>query len=123
MLAYIALGGLLGAIARYGLQGWIQGRVDTVFPIGTVLVNLLGSLLLGFVLRYATGSVILSPEWRGGLAIGFCGAFTTMSTFSYETLALLYDGEYWQAALYAGGTLAGCLGAVWLGMILAGRLL
>ncbi len=123
MLPYIALGGLLGTIARYGLQGWMQERMDTVFPIGTLLVNLLGSLVLGFVLRYATGSMILSAEWRAGLAIGFCGAFTTMSTFSYETLALLYDGEYWRAVTYAGGTLAGCLVAVWLGAMLAGRLL
>jgi CrcB protein len=123
MLGYIALGGLLGTIARYGLQGWVQARAGTVFPAGTLLVNLLGSLVLGFLLRYATGSMVLSPEWRAGLAIGFCGAFTTMSTFSYETLALLYDGEYWRAVLYAGGTLAGCLVAVWLGVMLASRLL
>ncbi|GBD32575.1 Putative fluoride ion transporter CrcB [bacterium HR33] len=123
MLAYIALGGVLGTVARYGLQGFLQERAGTILPLGTVVVNVIGSFALGFVLKFATGSTLLSPEWRAGIAVGFCGAFTTMSTFSYETLALLYDGEYWRAGIYAGGTLAGCFGAVWLGMRLAGLLL
>ena len=123
MLAYIALGGLAGTLARYGLQGWVQERAGGAFPSGTLAVNLAGSLLLGFLMRYAMGSTVLSPETRAGLTIGFCGAFTTMSTFSYESTRLLADGEYWPAALYIGGTMLGCLVAVLVGASVAGRLL
>ena len=65
----------------------------------------------------------MSPELRGGLTIGFCGAFTTMSTFSYESIKLLGDGEYWYAGLYVGGTVFGCLLATAVGLALANRLL
>ena len=124
MLAYIALGGILGTVARYGLQGWIQTRAGaTTFPVGTLTINLMGSLVLGFVLRYATGSTVISPEVRGALTIGFCGAFTTMSTFSYEAMTLLRDSQYWHAGLYMGGTILGCLTAVIVGTALANRLL
>ncbi len=123
MIAYIAFGGIIGTLSRYLLQGWIQTRTGTSFPIGTLAINLAGSLVLGFVVRYATGSTVVSPEVRAGLTIGFCGAFTTMSTFSYESMTLLADGEYWRAALYMGGTIGGCLAAVVAGTMLAERLL
>ncbi len=119
---YIAVGGVAGTVARYGLQGLIQPRAGT-FPTGTLIVNLAGSLALGFIIRYATGSTVVSPELRGGLTIGFCGAFTTMSTFSYESMALLGDGDYWRAGLYMAGTIVGCLAAVALGTALANKLL
>jgi CrcB protein len=121
-ILYIALGGVAGTLARYGLQGLIQPRAGT-FPTGTLIVNLAGSLALGFIMRYATGSTVVSPELRGGLTIGFCGAFTTMSTFSYESMALLSDGDYWRAGLYMGGTIVGCLAAIVLGAALANKLL
>ena len=121
-ILYIALGGVAGTLARYGLQGLIQPRAGT-FPTGTLIVNLAGSLALGFIVRYATGSTVVSPELRGGLTIGFCGAFTTMSTFSYESMALLSDGDYWRAGLYMGGTIVGCLAAIVLGAALANKLL
>jgi fluoride exporter len=124
MILYIIAGGIAGTLSRWYLQGWVQARSGlTGFPIGTLAVNLLGSLLIGFLIRLATGSTVLSPELRGGLTIGFCGAFTTMSTFSYESVRLLGDGEYGWAALYMGGTIAGCVGAVILGTALAEKLL
>jgi fluoride exporter len=123
MLAYIAVGGLLGTVARYALQGWVQARAGTTFPLGTLAINLLGSVVLGFVLRYATGSTAITPDVRAGLTIGFCGAFTTMSTFSYETMTLIRDADYWYAGLYVGGTILGCLAAVLTGTALANRLL
>ncbi len=83
----------MGTLARYLVQGVIQTRAGA-FPAGTLAINVAGSLLLGFMVRLATGSTVISPELRGGLTIGFCGAFTTMSTFSYETIALLQDSEY-----------------------------
>jgi CrcB protein len=124
VLAYVALGGILGTVARYALQGWVQTRFGaTTFPIGTLSINLIGSFVLGLIIRYATGSTVVSPEVRGALTIGFCGAFTTMSTFSYETMALLRDRDYWYAGLYMGGTVFGCLAAVIAGTALANRLL
>ena len=122
MIAYIALGGILGTLARYVLQGALQTR-GGAFPTGTLAINLAGSFLIGFIMRFATGSTVVTPELRGGLTIGFCGAFTTMSTFSYESIRLLRDGEYWYAGLYMGGTIVGCLGAVIVGTALASRLL
>ncbi len=122
MIAYIALGGIVGTLARYLVQGVIQTRAGA-FPTGTLAINIAGSLLLGFIVRFATGSALVSPELRGGLTIGFCGAFTTMSTFSYESMRLVWDGEYWYAGLYLGGTILGCLAAVVAGTALANRLL
>jgi CrcB protein len=124
MALYIALAGVVGTLSRYFLQGWIQNRSGLAsFPIGTLGINLIGSLILGFVIRLATSSTLISPEMRGALTIGFCGAFTTMSTFSYETMKLLADGEYVLAGLYMGGTVAGCLAAVMAGTGLASKLL
>lgn len=124
MLAYIALGGVLGTVARYALQGWVHTRAGaTTFPVGTLAINLLGSLALGFIIRYATGSTVISPEVRGALTIGFCGAFTTMSTLSYESMTLLRDSQYWYAGLYMGGSMLGCLAAVIAGTALANQLL
>ena len=122
MIAYIALGGILGTLARFLVQGALQTRGGT-FPTGTLAINLAGSFVLGFIMRFATGSTVISAELRGGLTIGFCGAFTTMSTFSYESIRLLGDGEYWHAGLYMGGTILGCLAAVVTGTALASKLL
>ena len=122
-ILYIALGGVAGTLSRYGLEGWIQGRSASGFPLGTLTVNLAGSLLLGFILRLATGATFITPDVRAGLTIGFCGAFTTMSTFSYESVALLNDGDYLRAALYMGATIVGCIVAVMLGTALGNKLL
>ncbi|HET7791019.1 MAG TPA: fluoride efflux transporter CrcB [Gemmatimonadales bacterium] len=123
MIAYILLGGVAGTLARYYLQGWIQDRAGSFFPLGTLVINVSGSLVLGFIIRYATGSTTFSPETRAGLTIGFCGAFTTMSTFAYESFGLLGEGAYLRAALYMTGTIVGCVGAVLAGTALAGKLL
>ena len=124
MIAYIALGGILGTLARYFLQGWVQQRSGLAqFPVGTLAINLIGSFVVGLVIRVATGSTLISPDLRAALTIGFCGAFTTMSTFSYESMKLLADGEYWYAGLYMGGTVIGCLAAVMVGTQLAAKLL
>lgn len=123
MLAYVALGGLLGTVARFALQGWLQAPAVGRFPVGTLAVNVLGSLLLGFLMRFATGSAVMTPEVRAGLTIGFCGAFTTMSTFGYESVQLLGEGQVGRAALYMTATLAGTLLGVLVGAALAERLL
>lgn len=120
---YVIAGGVAGTLARWWLQDWIQAATPGAFPAGTLAVNLLGSFVLGAVTRLGLGSTLLSPEIRAGLTVGLCGAFTTMSTFGYETFRLLGDGDWWRAALYMGGTLVGCVAAVALGTAAAASLL
>lgn len=103
-LVLIAIGGALGALARYGLSGWVQARVG-LFPWGTLVVNVLGSFLLGFAIRYLESTVV-PPEWRQAIAIGLLGAFTTFSTFSYEAVALVQGGDWGRAAAYVVGSVA-----------------
>ena len=117
-LAYVALGGALGALARYGISGWVYDRMGENFPWGTLVVNVVGCLALGLVIRWLQVSA-LSPEVRPFLTIGVLGAFTTFSTFSYETVALLQDGQWFRAGLYMGGSVALGLIAMVAGMALA----
>ena len=93
------------------------------FPVGTLIVNLTGSFLLGLFLRYAVDTPTLTPEWRAFLAIGFCGGYTTFSTFSYETVALMEDGQWPRAALYVALSVGVSLFAVFLGIATARELL
>jgi len=122
-ILYIALGGIAGTLSRYGLEGWIQSRAASGFPVGTLVVNISGSFLLGFILRIATGAAVISRDVRAGLTIGFCGAFTTMSTFSYESVTLLNDGDYLRAGLYMTATILGCVAAVMTGAAIGNKLL
>lgn len=124
MIIYIIAGGIAGTLSRWYLQGFIQARSGlATFPVGTVGVNLVGSFVIAFVIRFATGSTVVSPQLRAGLTTGFCGAFTTMSTFAYESVRLLVDGEYGLAAVYMSLTIAGCVGSVIAGTVLAEKLL
>lgn len=122
-LLYIAVAGMLGTLARYGLYNWIQGFTKGSFPAGTLVVNLAGSFVLGLVARYGTQALAMSPELRLAIMVGFCGAFTTMSAFSLESLGLMAAGDYWRAGLYMAGTLVGCIGAVAAGSAVANKLL
>lgn len=114
-LVGIALGGAMGALARYGLSGWIHARLGAAFPWGTLGVNVLGSFLIGLCFSYLQHTS-LPPEAREFVAIGLLGAFTTFSTFTWETAALLQDGEWTRAALYVGGSLLLGLAAVLAGL-------
>ena len=100
MYWYVALGAAAGGVARYALTGLLQQRAGPGFPVATLVINISGSLLLGFLMRYALASGAVSPELRALLTTGFCGGYTTFSTFSYETILLLEDGEYGRAGLY-----------------------
>ncbi len=114
-LVYVALGGALGALARYGISGWVYDRMGETFPWGTLVVNLVGCLALGLVIRWLQVSAV-APEVRPFATIGLLGAFTTFSTFSYETVALLQEGQWWRAGLYVGGSVALGLIAMLVGM-------
>ena len=118
----VALGGALGAVSRYLVSGWIQDASASFFPWGTLGVNVAGSLLLGFALVWLQGTVA-SAEARALVTIGFMGSFTTFSTFSYETVAMLRDGQWWRAGAYVTGSLALGLVAIATGAVLASSLL
>ena len=96
---------------------------DGAFPWGTLGVNVLGAFALGFLMRFLLATALVGPEVRLALTVGFCGAFTTMSTFSYETVALLHDGDYWRAGGYLTGTVVGGIVAILGGTALAARIL
>ena len=121
-LFFVAVGGAAGAVARYGVSGWVYTRFSDSFPWGTLAVNVLGSLLLGFFIAYVESSVV-SPELRRAVTIGFLGAFTTFSTFAYESVALMEDGEWLRAGGYVAGSLVLGVGAVLAGLALASTLL
>lgn len=95
----LALGSLAGGFGRYYLSGWIHRFAGTKFPYGTLIVNLLGCFLIGLFAALSERKFLLSPESRMLLMVGFCGAFTTFSTFMLETSGLLRDGEAWRALL------------------------
>jgi CrcB protein len=113
---WVALGAAVGAPGRYLTDRWVQARHDSVFPWGTLTVNVVGSLVLG-VLAGATAGV--TPALGAALGTGFCGALTTYSTFSYEILRLLEDGSRFYAAANVVASLLGGFGAVGVGWTLA----
>src|SRR5919199_1323812 len=123
MIWYVAVGGAVGSMSRFLLGAYVQQRVGAAFPVGTLLVNVTGSLLLGFLLRYALATEAISPEVRVLLTTGFCGGYTTFSTFSYETAALIEDGQYDRAALYVALSVVASLIGTYMGIAGARALL
>ena len=119
MLLYVALGSAIGGVSRYLVGGLVQRMLDTTFPAGTLLVNVTGSFLLGAIIRYALETPSLTPEIRAFQTIGVCGGYTTFSTFSYETMALLEDGEWARAGVYITASVILSLIATFLGLALA----
>ncbi len=113
--------GSLGTLARYGLQGLVQDRTGSLFPTGTLAVNLIGCFLLGGIGQYSLTHISIPADWRVGITVGFFGAFTTFSTFSWETVHLLDDGDWIRALLYSGLSFLGGLFLLKLGMRLANR--
>lgn len=119
MWLYVAAGGAFGALARYGVTGWVQDRSGFEFPWGTLSVNMLGSVMIGLSLRYLDAAPV-SPEVRALVSVGLLGAFTTFSTFSYEIVSLLEAGAFTRAFGYALGSLFLGVIAVYVGMWAAG---
>ena len=118
-LLLVGAGGFVGAILRFVVIGWVQ-RSDPVatFPLGTLAVNVIGSFLVGVLTGLVHARGLLGPEARLVVLVGLLGAFTTFSTFSYETLALLRAGALVKAFANAAGSVVTCLLAVWVGYAL-----
>ncbi len=118
----IAIAGAFGALARYGVDGFVSRRLLAAFPWGTFVVNITGAFVLGLLMTLMTEQLSAAPWLRSALTIGLLGAYTTFSTLSYETYRLLEDGAVGLAAANMLGSMAAGLFAVYLGVV-AGRAL
>jgi CrcB protein len=118
---WVMLGSALGGGARYWLSGVIANRIGETFPWGTILVNVSGSLVIGFfaTLTGPDGRLLVGTEARQFVMIGLCGGYTTFSSFSLQTLNLLREGEWLYAGMNIGLSVVLCLLAVWLGHMAA----
>lgn len=117
-LIIIGSGGFLGSIGRFLLSRFVQINWPYYFPWGTLMVNVSGCLLIGILFGLSERSVAISGDWKAFLAIGFCGGFTTFSTFSQESLTLFRDSAYLLFFSYIGLSVVLCLSATLLGMLL-----
>jgi CrcB protein len=118
---WIALFGSIGTLARYGLQGVVQLRMGSMFPYGTLLINLTGCLLLGVIGQLTLNRMLISADLRMAIAVGFFGGYTTFSSFGWETAKMLEAGEWLRATTYvAASVIAGLLFSV-AGIRLANR--
>lgn len=116
---WIGLAGAVGAVTRYAIAGWTQsvffsGLSAAVFPWGTLAVNVTGCLLMGVLAPLLIDRSLLRPELRTAILVGFVGAYTTWSTFGYETVNMLNDGQWGRAVANILATNLACLGGLWL---------
>jgi CrcB protein len=95
-------GGFIGTVARFLASRYLQNLFLSAFPFGTFIVNITGCLLIGILFGISEKGNLLAPEWRMFLTVGFCGGFTTFSTFAGENIALLREGDFLYFALYTG---------------------
>ena len=117
-LVFIAIGGALGAVLRYGVSVSVYALLGRSFPYGTLFVNVSGSLLMGLLSVLMLERFNIGPEWRAAVLVGVLGSFTTFSTFSIETLNLLEQGDWVRAMSNIVLSVLVCLAAVWLGVLI-----
>jgi fluoride exporter len=113
----VGVGGFVGAIARFSLAAYIGNKMGTRFPCGTFVINISGSFLIGLIITLLTENSHWSPNWRYLIPVGFIGAYTTFSTFEFETLRTFQDGQPGVAFLNVGLSVAAGFFAVWLGTV------
>jgi fluoride exporter len=115
----IAIGGAAGALARYQLAAMVQARIPVGFPLGTFVVNITGCLVMGVTMTLLTERLVVHPNWRFLIPIGFIGAYTTFSTFELETFNAITEGS-WMIGLgnIAASVIAG-YAALWIGVVAA----
>lgn len=116
---FIAFGGALGSMARYWVGSTIANRMGTKFPYGTFVINITACVIIGFSLTFLGKRAGLNPAWRFLLPVGFIGAYSTFSTYEWETLSTIRSGAFLLAAFYAVSSLILGLAAVWGGSVIA----
>ena len=121
-ILFIACGGAIGAVLRYGASLGVYSLLGRGFPYGTLFVNVTGSLLMGLLSIMMLERFNVGPEWRAAILVGLLGSFTTFSTFSMETLNLLEQGDMMRAMMNIAFSVVVCLAAVWLGVSLGRQL-
>src|SRR5262252_8693196 len=114
----VGIGGFVGSVSRYLVAVLFAAQVSSVFPFATLIVNVVGCFIIGILFALSDRGNILSPEWRILLTTGFCGGFTTFSTFSYESIRLIQDGELFYLGLYVVLSVVIGFGATYLGILL-----
>jgi CrcB protein len=121
---WIAVGGAIGSILRFWISSLLAQSSGETFPIGTLIVNVSGSLVIGLFVALAApeGRWLAGPSLRAFFMIGLCGGYTTFSSFSLQTLTLMQEGQWVRAALYTVASVLLCLAAVWLGQASIGLL-
>lgn len=117
-LLIIGTGGFLGSISRFLASRYVQNNISTAFPFGTFFVNITGCFLIGFIYGLSEKSTLFSSGWKMFLTVGFCGGFTTFSTFANENLALLRDGNFFYFFVYTGLSVFLGIIATFLGVML-----
>jgi CrcB protein len=123
LIAYVALGSAAGGVTRLLFTAFVQERIGGGFPLGTLLVNVTGSFALGFIIKYALATPAITPELRALLTTGFCGGYTTFSAYTFETAALIEEGQYQRAGTYVVLSVLLALAATFAGFIAARELL
>jgi fluoride exporter len=115
----IAIGAIFGANSRWLISRWAAKLISPVFPYGTLFINFAGSFIVGFFMIWSTQRVLVDPRWRLLIVVGFCGAFTTFSSFAFETMAYFEQGKWMMMAANLVSNNLLCLGAALAGMALA----
>lgn len=115
---FVFIGGGIGAVSRYWLSGFVYKFINTIFPIGNLVVNISGCILIGFLMTFFKERFVINPELQAFLIIGVLGGFTTFSSFSYETLTLIRNTEYYFAGLNILLSLVLCLIGTYIGIVI-----
>ena len=114
----VGTGGFIGSVMRYLVQVFVEKGLTSTFPLGTLIANIAGSFIIGVVFALAEKGNLMSAEWRMFLAVGFCGGFTTFSSFAYNNFNMLKESSFGQFFWNAGGSLFLGILAVYLGVVL-----
>lgn len=115
----VSAGAAIGGVLRYGVSSYIQKHISVLFPYGTLVVNVVGSFLLGIIMFYLNDKEMIGNDFRLFLSVGFCGGFTTFSTFSYETLNLFRDSEFGLAIYNVLLNILLCLAGIYLAHLIS----
>lgn len=117
-LLLIGTGGFIGSISRFLASRFVQNVIPSSFPLGTFFVNITGCFLIGLIYGFSDRNSLFNPGWKMFLTVGFCGGFTTFSTFANENLAMLRDGDFFHFLLYTGLSVFLGIGATFSGVLI-----